>query len=55
MIQHPHQDFAAMLDTITDAAQHALNDYTATNTISHPDLRIPDSPPPNRPAPGLEI
>ena len=55
MIQHPHQDFAAMLDTITDAAQHALNDYTATNTVSHPDLRIPDSPPPNRPAPGLEI
>ena len=57
MIQNPQQDFAAMLYTIADAAQHALNDYTATtpNTIAHPDLRTPDPPPPARPTPGLEI
>jgi hypothetical protein len=30
MIQDPQQDFAAILDTITDAAQHALNAHTAT-------------------------
>ena len=55
MIQDPHQDFATILDIIADATQHALDDYTATNTISHPDLRTPNLPPPNRPAPGLEI
>ena len=49
------QDFAAMLDTVTDAAQHALNDYTATYANSHSDLRIHDWPPLNRPTPGLEV
>ena len=46
MIQNPQQDFAAMLDTIADAAQHALNDYTATtrDTIAHPES----------PGPGLD-
>ena len=31
-----------MLDTVANATQQALNDYTATNTISHPDLHSPD-------------
>ena len=43
MIQDPHQDFAAILNTITDAVQHALDDYTATiqNTIDRPGLDRP--------------
>ena len=55
MIQDPRHDFAAMLDIVADATQHALDDYTATNTISHPDLRTHNLPPSNRPAPGLGI
>ena len=54
MIQHPHQDFAAMLDTVADATQHALDHYTTTNTIPHPDLHIPDWPRPSGPTPGPE-
>ena len=43
MIQDPHPDFAAILDTVTDAVQHALDDYTATtrNTIDSPGLDRP--------------
>ena len=43
MIQDPHQDFAAILDTIADAAQHALNDHAATigATIAGPESHRP--------------
>ena len=43
MIQDPHPDFAAILDTVTDAVQLALDDYTATtrNTIDSPGLDRP--------------
>ncbi|MCY3648893.1 MAG: hypothetical protein OXG40_04065 [Acidimicrobiaceae bacterium] len=51
----PHQDFDTVLDTVSDAAQHALNGYTATNTLSHPDLNIPDLPPPYRRSPGFGL
>ena len=47
--------WGAILDAVADATQHALDDYTATNTISHPDLRTHNLPPPNRPATGLGI
>ncbi|MXW59005.1 MAG: hypothetical protein F4X68_09995 [Acidimicrobiia bacterium] len=43
MIQDPQPDFGAILGSITDAVQHALDDYTATtqNTIDRPDLDRP--------------
>lgn len=54
----PHHHFHTILDTVSDAAQHALNgydDHTATNTLSHPDLNIPDLPPPYRRSPGFGL
>ena len=54
----PHHHFDTILDTVSDAAQHALNgydDHTATNTLTHPDLNIPDLPAPYRRSPGLGL
>lgn len=39
MVQDPQLDSAAILNTVTDATQHALDDYTAT---------IRDAPRPSR-------
>jgi len=56
MIQDPHPHFATILDTVSDATQHALNHYTATNTLPHPDLNnIPDLPPQYRRSPGFGL